>query len=573
MILLLGFAWLAGIVTIVSPCILPILPIVLSGSVGGDKRKPLGIILGFILSFTFFTLFLTKIVQLTGIPTDTLRIIAASILLLFGISLFTPKFQLLMERLFTTFSSLVPKANPHAGFLGGFVIGLSIGLIWTPCVGPIMASVIALAATATVTATTVLITFFYALGSAIPMFFIMIGGRGLLNKVPRLMENTIRIQKGFGILMVLFAIAIFFNLDRNFEAYIANTKYGADLTSLENTQAVRNQLNSLKGHTSFTKLADTSGLFNTNTPAPDFVGIERWLNTDKPVSMHDLKGKVVLVDFWTYTCINCIRTLPFVTSWYDKYHTQGFVVIGVHTPEFQFEHDANNVLNAIKQYNIHYPVAQDNTYATWNNYSNQYWPAEYLIDANGNIRRTHFGEGEYDQMEMAIRVLLQEAGQNVSGSIDTIQDQTPKNQLSPETYLGSSRMHYYYPRGSLSNGTQTFSLVDSPPSNSFSYGGTWNITNETAIAGDNATLSYTFTASKVFIILRPGKASKGTVKVYIDGNGIDPSLAGTDVHNGIVTIDTDRLYNIIDLHGKTEHHVLKLEFQVPGVEAYTFTFG
>src|SRR5258706_1397482 len=197
MIILLGFAFLAGIVTVLSPCILPILPIVLSGAVGEDKRKPFGIILGFILSFTVFTLFLTKIVQLTGIPSNTLRIIAAIILLLFGVSLLLPQFQVIMEKLFTRLAVFTPKSNTSKGFLGGFVIGLSIGLIWAPCVGPIMASVIALAATSKVNAATFLITFSYAIGSGIPMFFIMYGGRNLLQKMPFFLMNKQKIQKTF----------------------------------------------------------------------------------------------------------------------------------------------------------------------------------------------------------------------------------------------------------------------------------------------------------------------------------------------------------------------------------------
>jgi len=575
MILLLFFAFLAGIATILSPCILPILPVVLSGSVSGEKQRPLGIIMGFILSFTFFTLFLAKIVQLTGISADFLRIFAAVVLLLFGVSLLIPQFSLLMERMFTRLSVFTPKANSKKGFLGGILIGITLGLIWAPCVGPIMASVITLAATSKVTTAAFLITLSYAVGSGIPMFFIMIGGRGLLNKVPQLTQNAGKIQKGFGVLMILFAIAIFFNLDRNFEAFIASTKYGLDLTNLENNQAVRNQLQLLKGNKSANTNTnfDTTGLFNANTSAPDFVGIDHWLNTDKPLSIHDLKGKVVLVDFWTYTCINCIRTLPFVTSWYDKYHSQGFVVIGVHTPEFPFEHDTNNVLGAIKQYNIHYPVAQDNNYATWNNYNNKYWPAEYLIDAKGNIRRTHFGEGEYDQTEKAIQALLTEAGRkDVSSEVLTKEDQTPTGNISPETYLGSKRMQYYYPLGTLSNGTQKFSLSDNLSQNSFSYGGEWTINDEYADAGKNATINYNFTAGKVFIILRP-VGGGSTVKVYLDGQVIDQTKAGSDIKNGILTVDSDRLYNVVDLHGKKEDHILKLEFQTPGTQAFTFTFG
>ena len=224
-------------------------------------------------------------------------------------------------------------------------------------------------------------------------------------------------------------------------------------------------------------------------------------------------------------------------------------------------------------YNIHYPVAQDNEYATWKNYNNEYWPAEYLIDANGTVRRTDFGEGQYDQMEMAIQALLKEAGQNVTAPLTAVPDQTPQNYTSPETYLGSARMQYYFPSGSLNNGTQTFSLSDNVSRDSFSYGGTWTIADEYATAGDSATLNYNFTASKVYIILRPGAATSATVKVYLDGNVIDPTLSGADVKDGIITVDSDRLYNVVDLQGKTQNHILKLEFQTPGTQAYTFTFG
>ncbi len=573
MILLLLFAFLAGIVTILSPCILPILPIVLT-SVSGGKKRPYGIILGFILSFTFFTLFLTTIIGLTGIPTNTLRIIAGVVLLLFGLGLIVPGFQILIEKLFTKLSVFAPKANPHAGFWGGFVIGLTIGIVWTPCVGPILASVIALAATSQVTVETFLITLLYSIGTAIPMFLIMFGGRNLLKKAPWLTKNSPTIQKAFGVLMILFALAIFTNLDQQLEAYLASTPYGADLTQLENNSAVTQQLNALNGNKSANTSIDTNELFNTDTPAPNFVGITKWLNIDKPLSIKDLRGKVVLVDFWTYTCINCIRTLPHVTSWYDKYHKDGFIVIGVHTPEFAFEHETANVENAIKQYHIYYPVAQDNNYATWNNYNNEYWPAEYLIDANGTIRREDFGEGEYTQMEDAIQTLLKQAGHKVTQKLDTLPDTTPQNEISPETYLDSARMQYYYPSSTLGDGTSNYTLTDSPPQNTFSLGGQWTINDGNAVAGKNATLTYNFTASNVYLVLNPSPGTKPSqVKVFLDGKLVDSSNEGTDVKNGILTIPTDRLYNLVNLHGKTESHILKLEFETPGIQGFAFTFG
>jgi cytochrome c biogenesis protein CcdA/thiol-disulfide isomerase/thioredoxin len=574
MMILLIFAFLAGIVTILSPCILPILPIVLSGTVSGDKKRPYGIILGFILSFTFFTLFLTTIVRLTGIPTNTLRIIAGIVLMLFGLSLLVPAFQTYIEKLFTKLSVFAPKANPHAGFWGGFVIGLTIGVVWTPCVGPILASVIALAATSQVTATTFLITLTYSIGTAIPMFLIMYGGRNLLKKAPWLTQNTPAIQKAFGILMIIFSLAIFTNVDLQLEAYLASTPYGADLTQLENNSTVTNQLNTLKGTKPNGITGNSTDLFNTNTTAPDFVGITKWLNTNKPLSIKDLKGKVVLVDFWTYTCINCIRTLPHVTSWYDKYNKEGFVVIGVHTPEFEFEHETSNVENAIKQYNIHYPVAQDNNYATWNNYNNQYWPAEYLIDANGTIRREDFGEGEYPQMELAIQTLLKQAGHKVTQKLDTLPDMTPQDQISPETYLDSQRMQYYYPSSTLGDGTSNYTLSNSIPQNTFSLGGQWTINDRNAVADKNATLTYNFIASNVYLVLNPASTKQPSiVKVFLDGKAVDSSNEGTDVKNGVLTIPADRLYNLINLHGKTESHVLKLEFDTPGTQGFAFTFG
>jgi thiol-disulfide isomerase/thioredoxin len=420
----------------------------------------------------------------------------------------------------------------------------------------------------------ILVTFAYVTGVGVPLFAFAYGGQQFITRARGINKYTERIQKIFGVIMILAAIAIFTNYDQYLQLQLLN-KFpilGTAVNGFENNSLVTNQLNILKGKQS-TQANDTSGLFNANTPAPDFVGITKWLNTDKPISIKDLRGKVVLVDFWTYTCINCIRTLPFTTSWYEKYKDQGFVVIGVHTPEFQFEHETSNVENAIRMNNIHYPVAQDNNYATWNNYNNEYWPAEYLIDTHGNIRRTDFGEGEYDQTEKAIQVLLEEAGKKVTTGLVNMPDQTPAGSLSPETYLGSNRMQYYYPGSSVANGKQTFTLSQKLPSNTFSYGGTWDITDEFATVGDNATLNYNFTASKVFIILRPGTAKDGKVKVFLDGKSISASQEGTDVRNGMVTIDTDRLYNIVDLHGKTESHILQLDFLTPGVQAYTFTFG
>ncbi|HWY80237.1 MAG TPA: cytochrome c biogenesis protein DipZ [Candidatus Sulfotelmatobacter sp.] len=579
MILLLAFSFLAGFVTILAPCIWPVLPIVLSSSIAGGKghQKPLGITLGVMLSFTIFTLSISYFVKIFHFDPNVLRIFAVIIIAFLGLTMIIPaletRFELVVSRLANILGQN-SKSKQGSGFLSGFITGLSLGIIWSPCAGPILATIATLAATGQVSFQVILVTLMYVTGVGVPLFAFAYGGQQFIVRARGINKYTGRIQQAFGILMIVAAIAIFTNYDQTLQLQLLNKfpALGTAVNGFENSNLVKNQLDQLKGKTT-TQSIDTSSIFNANQPAPDFVGIDKWLNTDKPLTIASLKGKVVLVDFWTYTCINCIRTLPHVTSWYDKYNKAGFVVVGVHTPEFQFEHDTQNVRNAIKRYNIHYPVAQDNEYATWNIYSNQYWPAEYLIDANGTIRRTEFGEGKYDQMELAIRSLLQETGKKVTGLPEATADKTPQTEISPETYLGSKRMQYYFPSGSLSNGMQQFSLSDNLSQNSFSYGGQWTIYDEYAVSESNATLNYNFTASKVFIILRPGSARNPTVRVYLDGKSIDSSQAGSDVINGVITVASDRLYNVVDLKDKTENHILKFEFQTTGTQAFTLTFG
>lgn len=551
MIILLIFAFLAGIITILSPCILPILPIVLSGSFG-SKRKPFGIVIGFILSFTVFTLFLSLLVSFTRIPADLLRFISIVIILIFGISLVLPGFQTFTEKLFSRISGRFAIKGEHEGIHGGILIGLSLGLLWTPCVGPIIASVITLAATSTVNLATFLITLSYSVGTAIPMLAIMIGGRGLLQKIPWLLPNTSKIQKGFGVLMILTAVAIFFNFDRKFQSFILDKfpSYGTGLTKIEDNNAVKNELD---------KLSSFDNPFSNSPMAPELIEGGRWFNSE-PLRIKDLKGKVVLVDFWTYTCINCIRTLPYLKEWNEKYKDKGLVIIGVHTPEFEFEKNPENVEKALKDYGITYPVMQDNDYATWNAYSNRYWPAKYLIDNTGKIVYTHFGEGDYDVTESKIQELLKKAGSSVSEKINNPSANIHSELISPETYLGSARMQYFYPGGGLRNGSAHFNLERNIPQNNFSFGGDWMINDEYAQTSKDSSLEYNFNAQNVFLVMRPVGTSKGTVKVYVDGKKVKDLI-----------IDTDKLYNLVSLPG-VENHLLRLEFS-DGIQAFAFTFG
>ena len=579
MILLLGFAFLAGLVTILAPCIWPLLPIVLSSAVGGKSHKrPLGITLGIMASFTFFTLAISYLVRLFHLDPNIIRLFAVVVLIFLGLSMIIPALSRITE---IWVSRLAGKFGQRgqtqtSDFRGGFITGLSLGVVWTPCSGPILASIATLAATGQVSLSVVFVTLAYVIGVGIPLFIFAYGGQKLFSKTRFVSAYTGRIQQVFGFVMLLTALAIYTNYDKVIQLKLLDAfpSYSSALTSFEKNSAVKQQLDVLKGKkTTSSSNTDTSSLLNENTPAPEFIGITKWLNTDNPLTIKELKGKVVLIDFWTYTCINCIRTLPHITSWYEKYKDKGFIVIGVHTPEFEFEKDTNNVLKAIKQYNIHYPVPQDNNFSTWNAYSNQYWPAEYLIDSKGIIRRTHFGEGKYEEMEKAIQLLLKESGKKVSNDLEKMLDQTPVSQNSPETYLGSSRMQYYFPGGRVGNGKKVFRLSENLSSNSFSLGGEWDIQDENSMTGKDAMLNYNFTADKVFLVLRPGKNSSATVRVLLDGKVVNLERAGADVTDGIVNVDTDRLYNLIDLKGNAGSHTLKLEFLTPGIEAFAFTFG
>lgn len=575
MIILVVFAFFAGIVTILSPCILPVLPIVLAGSLSGGKRRPFGIITGFIFSFTFFTLFLATLVKATGVSADSLRNISVSIVFLFGVSLLIPQLQVLSERIFSYFSNRVSLQKPGNGYWSGIIIGLSLGLVWTPCVGPILASVITLAVTGSVTGTAFFITLAYSLGTAIPLLAITYGGRQLLQKLPWLLAKSSLIQKLFGIFMMLTAIGIFFNIDRRFQTFILNTfpQYGTGLTVFENTDIVQKQLQYVEKNQSSEELQSktTQDLINQSLAAAELIPGGEWINS-KALTIKQLRGKVVLIDFWTYTCINCIRTLPYLKDWDKKYREKGLVIIGVHTPEFEFEKNIANVIKAVKDFGIEYPVMQDNNYATWQAYDNHYWPAKYFIDKNGKIRLTHFGEGEYDKSEQMIQTLLSEIGQQVTLPINNRQYAVETS--TPESYLGYGRIEYSSsPEEIIFDKTSTYSVPTIMPGNTFAYGGAWEIGKEYARPKAGSKLVLKFNAKNVFLVMRPKTSGQsGKLRVILDGKLIDKEAAGEDVKEGTVIVADDKLYSLVGLHQKGVH-VLNLEFLDDNLELFAFTFG
>lgn len=576
MFVLTSFAFLAGIVTVLSPCILPILPIILTSSVGGKnigKSRPLGVVVGFIVSFTFFTLFLSSIVRASGIPAESLRLVSVVVIAGFGASLLIPQFQEAVEKLFAKVAQYMPISQNKEGFSGGLLIGLSIGLLWTPCVGPILASVISLAITGTVTLDAFLITFAYSLGTAIPMFIIMLSGQNALRKVPWLLSNLGKIQKMFGVLMIVTAMGIFFNIDRRFQTYILSTfpNYGLGLTKLEDNELVRKQLNQSA------EVIKEIGkpMFDLLEPkgekAPELIQGGVWFNipTDsKSLTLEQLKGKVVLIDFWTYSCINCQRTLPYLRDWHSKYKDKGLVIIGVHAPEFEFEKSEKNVRKAIADFEISYPVMQDNDFATWRAYKNRYWPAKYFIDKEGYVRYTHFGEGAYDESEQVIQELLKEAGAtDISSEINNSTYQL--NAKTPELYLGYGRIEYCAsPENIKKNSVMTYSNPKSLGNNQFSYEGDWIVSEEYANPQKGAKLHLNFDAKEVYLVMR-SKAEPARVKVLVDGQAKD---LGENATEGYVTVDRDTLYKIIKLPSPGRHN-LKLEFEDNNAEVFAFTFG
>ena len=573
MILLLIFAFIAGLVTILSPCILPVLPVVLSGTVGG-RRRPYGIVLGFVASFTFFTLFLSGLVKATGLSADALRVFSIAVIFTFGIALLVPKFQVGLERLFGRLAALTPNGVDKHGFWGGVFIGLSLGLIWTPCVGPILASVIALVLAGTVGLQAALITFAYALGTAIPMLAVAVGGRQLLDKVPYLTHNTVRIQQAFGGLMILTAIAIATGFDRQLQVYVLDKfpNWGVGLTRLEDREDVKKELQGINGQPireedmgkpSFMLLDDLG-------TAPELIPGGEWLNS-APLKLNELRGKVVLIDFWTYSCINCIRTLPYLRTWNDLYAKEGLVIIGVHTPEFEFEKNVTNVKNAVADFKIKYPVVQDNNFQTWNAYNNHYWPAKYLIDKDGRIRYTHFGEGAYDETEQAIQTLLTETGKTIAVKIDNPQYQVQAR--TPELYLGQARVTALAsPQAIVIDKPLQFTVPASLGANKFAYGGIWTIGLERAIPDPDSALVLNFDAKDVYLVMRPKTLGlRGQIRVTLDDQLVTTG-AGADVKTGFVTVNEDRLYHLIELDSAGKHQ-LKLEFLNDNVELFAFTFG
>ena len=540
-------------------------------------RRPLLVIAGLVLSFALSTLLGSLVLSALDLPQDILRDAGIAVLVLIGVGLLVPRFGELLERPFARLQ-LRRSGTGRAERGGGFVLGLGLGLLYVPCAGPVLAAIAVVGATHHVGWRAVLLTGAFGIGAGVPLLILALAGDALTNRVRAVRRRAPVVRAVSGVVMIAMALVIGFNLTDGLQRAVPNY-VNALQNSFEGNTTVTKQLGDLttRGRAAATKRAPVTGADSTDLGgacrqggtepencgrAPDFAKISSWLNTpgDKPLTLKSLRGKVVLIDFWTYSCINCQRALPHVEAWYRNYAKDGLVVVGVHTPEFAFEHVRSNVQSQAASLGVRYPIAIDNDYGTWNAYSNEYWPAEYLIDADGNIRHVAFGEGDYGNTELQIRTLLHDAHPGLSLPTST---DVPSADLgdvqTPETYLGYGRGGLHNSSGTtlVANKAHRYQYPDGLDPDAFALSGTWTQRAQYVAAGPGAQLELSYQADKAYLVL----GGTGTVRVSING--------GTA--REIAVSGTPKLYT---LASASSAHRRKLTLSASrGVQAYDFTFG
>lgn len=590
---LLVVAYLGGVLTILSPCILPILPFVFARAGQPFLRSTLPLLAGMSITFAAVAT-LAAIGGSWAINANEYgRLAALSMLSLFGIGLMSPKFASVLSHPVVEFGNRLANAagKPDAAptVTGSLLLGIATGLLWAPCAGPILGIVLTGAALKGANLETSLLLSAYAAGAATSLAVaVLIGGR-VFAAMKRSLGFSERVRRATGAAVLAGVAAIALGLDTGFLSQISY----ASTTSFE--QHVLDRLDAARGPEQKVEVAKESAAtapdgdaatmrpaLPVEGPAPSLDGAVEWLNSP-PLAREDLRGKVVLIDFWTYSCINCIRTLPYVRAWAEKYRDQGLVVIGVHAPEFAFEKKIDNVRQAVAGFKIEYPVAIDNDYRIWRAFDNSYWPAHYLIDAKGQIRYHHFGEGDYRETEEAIQDLLREAGSTGASATETVTPETKgaeagadmSHMLSGETYVG-----YRQARSFASNETiradapQDYS-VTAPALNEWGLSGEWTVGAEAAtLDAAKGGITYRFSARDLHLVLGPIDSGKPVrFQVTVDGHPPGPDHgADTDANgNGVVT--STRLYQLVRQSGTVTAKTFTIRFLDPGVQAYAFTFG
>lgn len=504
-IALIGF--LGGLITGISPCILPVLPVVFFSGVGAagerSSARPYLVIAGLVCSFGVVTLAGSALLSALHLPQDAIRWAALVTLTLIGLGLVFPSLQHLIERPFARLPQ--PRFTSRRS---GFGLGLTLGTLYVPCAGPVLAAIVVAGGTASIGAPVLILTLMFSVGTALPLLIFALAGRRVAERVAAFRRRQRAVRVAGGTTMIVLAVALVFNLPAMLQRAVPD--YTAVMQKDLGANDIRRILDpgGTKNDAAAGRLADCidgADRLQECGPAPALTGITGWLNTPdgKPIDLASLRGKVVLIDFWAYSCVNCQRAIPHVVDWYDRYRDDGFVTIGVHTPEYAFERVPANVAAAAAALHITYPVALDNDYATWNSYQNLYWPAEYLIDADGTVRHTKFGEGDYEGTEALIRRLLVAADPALRlPSASGAADDTPRTRLTPETYLGAGKATYYGGAGRYDSGTATFSFPATLPDNRFALRGRWSIDDQGATAqSDHAAVRLNYTGKDVYVVV------------------------------------------------------------------------
>ena len=594
---LLILAYLGGVLTILSPCILPVLPFVFARAGQSFTRSALPMLAGMAITFALVAMLVTVGGSWAVHANQYGRYIALAILALFGLTLLLPRFA---DRIMQPFVSAGARISASAeqgdaapSAFSSVLLGIGTGLLWAPCAGPILGLVLTGAALHGADVGTFALLLAYALGSATSLALALLVGGRLFAAMKRSLGAGEWVRRGLGVAVLVAVVAIALGADTGWLARVST----ASTNRIEQSLVERIGAETAKKGDSIESVITRTDTGNAMMPKavatanesalpppiegtmPPLDGAVEWLNSP-PLTAAGLRGKVVIVDFWTYSCVNCLRTLPYVRAWYEKYKDQGLVVIGVHAPEFAFEKDIDNVRRAVKDLKVDYPVAIDNNYAIWRAFNNQYWPAHYFIDAEGRIRHHHFGEGEYAESEEIIKQLLAEAGAKQVAS-GTVQPDAGGIALAPESAMQSPETYVGYERAENFTSTAVrdreheYSIPTALSTNQWGLGGAWTIADENAqLARAGGRIAFRFHARDVNLVLGPPRDGKPVkYKVTIDGKppgdnrGVDVSADGS----GEVT--SQRLYQLLRVQGDIADRTFEIEFLDPGVEAFAFTFG
>jgi cytochrome c biogenesis protein CcdA/thiol-disulfide isomerase/thioredoxin len=567
MFLLFG-AFFAGIITVLAPCVLPLLPVIIGGSVSGnvsDKRRPYIIAASLAVSLILFTVLLKATTLLISVPPQVITYISGGIIVGLGIVFLFPMLYetvIIKLNLQAKSQQLLGKGSGRGAVIGAIITGAALGPVFSSC-SPVYAYILATVLPVNF-GVAMLYMVAYVLGLSLMLLLVGFLGQKLVRKLKFASNPRGWFTRIVAILFIVVGLLVITGYDKKLQTYVSeHTPFNFDKLSAQLIPS-KNQL------------ASASGVLNVKaTKAPEFTGLSGWINSD-PLTLAQLKGKVVLVDFWTYSCINCIRTQPYLKSWYSTYKDSGFVIVGVHAPEFAFERDPKNVADAAKKAGLTYPIALDNNFATWNAYNNQYWPSSYLIDKQGNIRRIEQGEGGYQETEQAIRQLLSTDGGSVpaASSMANASDSAPVSSgQTPETYLGTDKASNYEGNPSLTVGTNTYTPSDTISRvNNWTLGGSWTVTSDGIKAEKDSVIKIRFAAKELYFVTA-NTVDNAKVDLLLNGQPISQTgSAGDDVTDSSVNVNQAQLYRAVKFASFQKDNVLELHVPA-GVQLNTFTFG